>query len=207
MDGTVMNRENNRADFRIKAFFADQVVLICTFWVTFFLTPAFDNQGVILWYVSLMSAFCVVFFLFMMLFQMYNATTFLYIDRVIKNTTMSITGSAAIIFLFLFFSSIEKILIGYSLACFISYIIDSITVQKKTSYKVSQQAKDIFPYLAISLMIYPIAKGVEWLNIGLYLTVFIQLITITVFYIGALKLLGSRILEDVLSLFKNKKIR
>ena len=98
-----MNKADRRADFRIKAFFADQIVIICTFWATFLVTPAYDNSGEISRYVFLMSVFCIVFFLFMMLFRMYNASTFLYIDRVIKNTTISITGSAIIIFLFLFF--------------------------------------------------------------------------------------------------------
>jgi len=99
---------------------------------------------------------------------------------------------------------IEKILIGYSLASFISYIIDAIYVRKKTTYKVSQQMKDIFPYLAVAMMIYPIAKGIKLMDMGLYLTVIVQLTAIAVFYIGALKLLGSRILEDVLSLVRVK---
>jgi len=107
-----------------------------------------------------------------------------------------------IVFLVLFSSSIEMMLAGYSLASFISYIADSIYVQNKTGYKVFQQAKDISPYLLISLMIYPIAKGVEWLEMGSYFTVFIQLAAISIFYIGTLKLLGSRILDDVLLLFK-----
>jgi len=101
-------------------------------------------------------------------------------------------------------SNIKNMLIGYSLANFISYIADSIYVQKKTSYKVLHQVKDIFPYLAVSLMIYPITKGIKWMDMGLYLTVFIQLATVSVFYIGVLKLLGSRILKDFLSLFKLK---
>ncbi len=105
----------------------------------------------------------------------------------------------------LFSSSIEIILIGYSLAAFISYMADAVYVQKKTGYKVLQQAKDIFPYLMVSLMIYPIAKGIEWMNIGLYLTVFTQSAVIAVFYIGVLKLLGSRVLNDIFSLFSNKK--
>ena len=110
-----------------------------------------------------------------------------------------------VVFLFLFTSSIEIILIGYSLASVVSYIANSICVQNKTGYKVWQQAKDIFPYLAISFLIYPIAKGIEWLNTGLYFTVLIQLPVIAGFYIGVLKLLKSRILDDVLSLFKYKK--
>lgn len=110
-----------------------------------------------------------------------------------------------IVFLLLLFSSIEKILIGYSLASFISYIVDLIAVQKRTSYKILQQVKDILPYLVVSLMIFPIVEGIKWMNLGLYTTVFIQLAAVSVFYVGALKLLGSRILEDVLSLFKSKK--
>ncbi len=110
-----------------------------------------------------------------------------------------------IVFLLLFSSSIEIMLVGYSLASLFSYIADAVYVQSKTGYKVSQQAKDILPYFAISLMIYPIAKGVEWMNLGLYSTVFVQLITISIFYIGTLKLLGSRVLNDVLLVFKISK--
>jgi O-antigen/teichoic acid export membrane protein len=119
-------------------------------------------------------------------------------------------NTLCIIFLVFLSSDIEKLLIGYSLASFISYIIDLIYVQNKTPYKALQQLKDIFPYLAISLMTYPIVKGIEWANMewldmGLYLTVFVQLIAVSVFYIGTLKLLGSKILEDVLSLFTAKR--
>ena len=109
-----------------------------------------------------------------------------------------------IVFLLLFSSSIEKMLIGYSLASIISYAVDLIYVQRKTTCKVSQQLKDILPYLAVSLMIFPIVKGIKWLDMGLYFTVFVQLVTVTVFYTGVLKLLGSRILEDIFSLFKSK---
>jgi len=111
-------------------------------------------------------------------------------------------NALCIVFLVLFFSSIEKMLIGYSLASFISYIIDLIYVRNKTSYKVFQQLKDIFPYLAVSLMIYPIVKGIKYIDMGLYLTVFAQLTAAAVFYIGVLKLLGSKILEDALALLK-----
>ena len=114
-------------------------------------------------------------------------------------------NALCIVFLLLISSSIEKMLIGYSLASIISYAIDLIYVQRKTTYNVSQQLKDIFPYLVISLMIFPIVKGIKWLDMGLYLTVFVQLAAASVFYIGVLKLLGSRILEDVLSLFKFRR--
>ena len=109
-----------------------------------------------------------------------------------------------IAFLIFISSSIEIILVGYSLASFISYMVDLVYVQNKTTYKISQQMKDILPYLVISLMIFPIVKGIKWMNMGLYLTVFVQLAAAFIFYIGALKLLGSRILEDMLLLFKNR---
>lgn len=111
-----------------------------------------------------------------------------------------------IIFLLLFSSSIEMILTGYSLASVVSYMADAIYVQKKIGYKVLQQAKDIFPYAAISVIMFLIIKCVGLLSFGLYPTVILQMVAAAGFYFFSLKILGSQVLKDVLELWKKRRI-
>ena len=132
-----MHKTGRRADFRIKAFFADQIVIISTFWAVFFVTPpaqAQEGAEYVLWYASLMVVFCVAFFLFMMLFRMYNASTFFYIDRLIKNTSLSVIGSATTIFLFLFFQYntvfSRLFLITFIVSCVIMLNLQKIVIRK-----------------------------------------------------------------------------
>jgi len=81
----------------------DIITIVLSYGLAYNTTPARYNTEYALWYVILLISFCMVFFLFMMLFRMYNTSTFLYVDRLIKNTTVSLAGSAVTIFLFLFF--------------------------------------------------------------------------------------------------------
>jgi len=130
-----MHRTNRRADFRIKAFFADQITIICTYWFSFFITPARDNTEHFMVYVFLMIAYCVVFFLFMMLFRMYNASTFLYIDRVYKNTVLSVAGATIVIFLFLFFLY-NTVISRWFLLTFIVLCVIMLCIEKAIMRKI-----------------------------------------------------------------------
>jgi O-antigen/teichoic acid export membrane protein len=100
--------------------------------------------------------------------------------------------------------AIKVILIGYSFASFISYIADSIYVQKKMAYKVLQQAKDILPYAAISGIMFLVVKCVGLLSFGLYTTTVLQIVAAACFYFISLKILGSKVLEDVLEIWKKR---
>jgi len=98
-----VNKADRRANFSIKYFLCDILIIVAAYALAYNTTPARFNTDYAMWYLILMISFCVVFFLFMMLFRMYNASTFFYVDRILKNTTMSLSGSAVLIFLFLFF--------------------------------------------------------------------------------------------------------
>ncbi len=109
-----------------------------------------------------------------------------------------------IVFLFLFSSSIEVILVGYTLASIISYIADVICVQNRTGYSVLQQAKDILPYAAVSGVMFLVIKSIGLLSFGLYPTTVLQMIAAAVFYFISLKVSGSKVLEDILEILKKK---
>jgi O-antigen/teichoic acid export membrane protein len=100
--------------------------------------------------------------------------------------------------------AIKIILVGYSFASFISYIADSIYVQKKTTYKILQQAKDILPYAAISGIMFLVVKCIGLLSFGLYATTVLQIVAAACFYFSSLKILGSKVLEDVLEIWKKR---
>jgi len=102
----------------------------------------------------------------------------------------------------IFFQSILTMLYGFLIASILSYLTGLFFIERIIRYRVREQIVDILPYGVISVVMGVVIKGIEWIGMELYLTVFIQLATIPVFYIGVLKLFGSRVLEDVLSLFK-----
>jgi O-antigen/teichoic acid export membrane protein len=109
-----------------------------------------------------------------------------------------------ILFLALYSSSIEKMLIGYSFATVLSYIADMIFVQRRTSYTMLRQLKDIFPYFAISVITFFVIKGTKLIHTGPFLSLILQWAIAGIFYVTVLKLLGSRIIEEMISLVKKK---
>jgi exopolysaccharide biosynthesis polyprenyl glycosylphosphotransferase len=78
------------------------IVIAMAYGVSFIATGVHQNIEYMAWYGFLLASFCIVFFLFMMVFRMYNMSTFFYWDRVIRNTTLSVLGTAGTIFVFLF---------------------------------------------------------------------------------------------------------
>jgi O-antigen/teichoic acid export membrane protein len=110
-----------------------------------------------------------------------------------------------ILFLVLYSSSIEKMLIGYSVATLISYIADMICVEKKTSYTVLRQLKDILPYFAISAITYFVMQAIRLINAEPFVSLILQWAGAGIFYIVTLKILGSKIVDDMISLLKKKE--
>lgn len=113
----------------------------------------------------------------------------------------------ALIILTLFFciSSIEMMLVGFSIASLLSYISDLFFVKSRTGYKIIDQLKDIAPYALISGLMFLIVKAIALLNLGLYTKTALQILAASLFYFLTLKILGSKVIDDAINLFRHKK--
>lgn len=122
------------------------------------------------------------------------------------NFTLEMLKNGFIIcFLLIFIGSIKMMLIGFSTACIISYAADIFSLSKKSKYTLWNQIKDIAPYAVISCIMYFVLKAILLLHLGKYTTLIVQCLAGTSFYIGILKISGSKILNDVTEIFKKKK--
>jgi O-antigen/teichoic acid export membrane protein len=107
-----------------------------------------------------------------------------------------------ILSLFITSGSINQMLIGFSMANLLSLLVDLIVVQVKLRYSLWDQLKDIAPYAVVSLGILLIVYFGNMLQLNIYLLTSIQIIVSGLFYFISLKLLGSKIFEEVISIFK-----
>ena len=90
------------ADFNVTHIIIDLLVIIAVYTITYFLTPVFYYKEARNFYAIMLLSFCIVYFLFMAFFRMYNMSTFLYTNRVLKNTSLSFIFSVFTVFLLLF---------------------------------------------------------------------------------------------------------
>ena len=97
-----MNKTDRRANLSISHVICDIlfITLSCISAIT--LSPTQLTPERIGYYFTLLTSFCVIFFLFMMANRMYNKSTFFYLDRVLKLTTVSLAGTLLIVFMFMF---------------------------------------------------------------------------------------------------------
>lgn len=109
-----------------------------------------------------------------------------------------------ILSLFFCLGNIESMLIGFSAASFISYFADIYIVRRKTGYDMWDQIKDVLPYAGISVAMYFVIKGVGLINLGIYTTSALQILSAVIFYYLILKALGSQVLIDAVDFFKSK---
>ncbi len=107
-----------------------------------------------------------------------------------------------ILSLFMGLGSINQMLIGFSIANLLSLLIDLIVVQVKLKYPLMEQLKDIAPYAVISIGILLIVYLGNMLHLNMYLLTFLQIIASGLFYFICLKVLGSKIFEEVISIFR-----
>lgn len=106
--------------------------------------------------------------------------------------------------LFLYFKGIEWMLWGYVGTMAVGYIIAMAFLRKITGYTVIQHIKDVFPYFFISCVMFIIVELIGLTGLHLYLRAIIQILAAVSFYFVCLKLLGSKILEDVIELIRRK---
>lgn len=95
-----MNKSDRRANLSIQYALIDIGLISLSYAAAVFFKPADQVVMGLSWYIALLAVFCVVYFLFMMAFRMYNRSTFFYMDRVIKNTLLSLGGTSVAIFAF-----------------------------------------------------------------------------------------------------------
>lgn len=97
-----MNKTDKMANLNINHIIIDFLVIITVYGVLYYLTPAWYNVDTRIFYVIMLLSCCIVYFLFMAFYRMYNMSTFLYTNRVLKNTSLSFIFSILTVFLWLF---------------------------------------------------------------------------------------------------------
>ena len=108
--------------------------------------------------------------------------------------------------------SIEALLISFSVANVISYVCDSMTAQRLASYRVFDQFMDIAPYAFVGALMFLFVMGVEWVNSHFMILdskiilVAIQMLLGVLFYLAMLKLLGSKVYEDIMDIVKRRRV-
>lgn len=101
--------------------------------------------------------------------------------------------------------SIEKMLYGFAGAYLLSYVIDLFYIKQKTGYKIWWQLKDILPYAIISGLMYLVIVAAGNAPLSMIPRALLQATCGAVFYFGLLKLLGSKVLDDIVETFIKKR--
>lgn len=132
-----MHKTDRRANFSLLYVLVDILTIALSYGMAFLITNTLKNNKFISWYAVLLVTFCVAFFLFMMAFRMYNKSTFFYLDKVIRNTTMSLFGTAIVIFMFLFMAY-NTVFSRKFLLVFILLSVVALNLQKLTVLKIKK---------------------------------------------------------------------
>ena len=113
---------------------------------------------------------------------------------------------------FVFSATIYQMLWGFSLAMFVSYVVNMIVVGSRLRYSLFDHIKDIFPYLAISLamaivclFVGKVELTVLPIKIRLITALLLQILIGFGFYVGVSYMLGSKVISDCLELIFKKK--
>lgn len=114
---------------------------------------------------------------------------------------------------FLFSNTIKEMLWGFSIAMFISYVVNMLVVGKLMHYSTLDHLKDIVPYAAISTLMYWIIillgeidlvlSANQVINTAILLT--IQFVGGITLYIGVAYILGSKVIKEVKDILFFKK--
>lgn len=99
-----MYESSKRANLNIEHCIYDLAVILLVFFGTYLISFPKISDSVTQSYFVLLAAFLVIYVSFMMNFGMYNITTFLYLDRVLKVTARSFISTSVLIFIFLFWT-------------------------------------------------------------------------------------------------------
>ncbi len=106
----------------------------------------------------------------------------------------------------IFFQSVQLMLYGFLLASALAYLTGLVFVKKIIRYKIREQIADILPYGVISVVMGGIVYFMFMLDFNLYVKTSLQLVCGGLFYFFALHLLGSKVLKDMICIFKKKDI-
>lgn len=97
---------------------------------------------------------------------------------------------------------------GFSLAMFVSYMVNMIVVGKRLGYSTIQHLKDILPYAAISIVMAFITLLIGKLEVSIFtngiynlaLILIIQILAAMSFYLGVSFVLGSKVIKESIEL-------
>ncbi len=101
--------------------------------------------------------------------------------------------------------SIMAIIAGQMAVRLIHYLLVVIVVGKRVDYPWTMQLKDMFPYIALSLLMVTCAFPLRLVIHNDYILLPLQIIVSILFYFLANKKLDSKVFEEVLITFKLKK--
>jgi len=99
----MIHKADKMVNLNIKHVLIDLFIIVGVYAIAFFgiLGDRFD-EDLTLSYVVMLPSFCMIFFLFMNYYRLYNKSTLLYTNKVIKNTAFSFVFSSAVLFIYLF---------------------------------------------------------------------------------------------------------
>ena len=98
----MVNKTESMVNLNIRHVTLDLTIIIVIYIAAFFLTPARKTEDILFSYIVMLPSFCIVFFLFMNYYRMYNKATLMYTDLVLKNTAFSFLLTSVVLFMYLF---------------------------------------------------------------------------------------------------------
>ncbi|MDR1808845.1 MAG: lipopolysaccharide biosynthesis protein [Prevotella sp.] len=101
---------------------------------------------------------------------------------------------------------ILAMVVGYSAVYIFSLAVSFYFSGKEISYRLSSVFGDMFPYIAISLLVFLPLYFLRYAIDNNWLLLTLQVIIGSSGYLSAVKLLGSRVMEDCWQFVKNKRI-
>ena len=111
-----------------------------------------------------------------------------------------------IILLIVFFSTVQygimASIIGLVCMRYIIYLFNVIILGNKAKYKWYEQWRDMAPYFFLSLVMVGIMYGLKFVIAQKLLLLIVQIFIGAAFYLGINKILKSKILDDVIALFR-----
>ena len=97
-----MDNTDEKANFNVIHIIFDFFVIISVYVAVYFATDLWDYKESRIFYAIMLITFCIIYFLFMYYFKMYNMSTFLYTNKVLRNTSLSFIFSTVTVFMLLF---------------------------------------------------------------------------------------------------------
>ncbi|NDW10854.1 lipopolysaccharide biosynthesis protein [Dysgonomonas sp. 520] len=99
-----------------------------------------------------------------------------------------------------------EVIMGIALTNFISLTINFFRVREIIGYKLTEYLKDILPYLCIAAFSIALGFSLTYFITNLLLLLILEIIVTAGVYIGVTYILGSKIIKELFSMLKLKKI-